>query len=79
MVSYECNGIDTSKPYAAFVARQKAVAAALSPEDAAFVKSLVDRIKANKISNMDLESCSVFGADYLFFDKNRNLVLANPR
>ena len=79
MVDYDCSAIDNTQSYDEFVAFQRATVTALSAEDCAFVLSLCKRIRKNEISQMDLESCSVFGSAYLFFDNERKLVIGNPR
>ncbi len=51
----------------------------LSDEDKSFLKILCNKINNKKIGQMDLESCVVFETCSIFFDKNKNLVIVNPR
>ena len=53
--------------------------AALNEEEYDWTAELCRRIREKKISLMDEESSCVFIAKNIYFDKNRNLCITNPR
>ena len=53
--------------------------AALTEEGCKWTTELCRRIRDNKISLMDEESCSLFNARHIYFDSARNLCITNPR
>ena len=53
--------------------------AALSDEEYNWTVELCRRISEKKISLMDEENSCVFKAENIYFDKNRNLCITNPR
>jgi len=77
MQGNESSAVDPAEGYDAWVAGQIAKARALPAAECEFLTALCSRV--NKLSLMDLESCAVFGASYVFFDKAGKLVIANPR
>jgi hypothetical protein len=77
MQGYESKTVNSTQGYDAWVEGQIARANALPPAECEFLTALCSRV--NKIKLMDLESCSDFGAAYVFFDKAGKLVIANPR
>ena len=79
MKNYESSSIDESLSYQEFYDFQKATVASLSATDCLRVKGLLELIKLGKISLMDMESCSAMESAMLFFDKNKELVIANYR
>jgi hypothetical protein len=53
--------------------------AGLSDEEYSWTVELCRRISQKKIKLMDEESSSVFTAANIYFDKNKNLCITNPR
>jgi len=53
--------------------------AALSNEEYNWTVELCRRMSEKKISLMDEESNAVFTAHKIYFDKNKNLCITNPR
>jgi hypothetical protein len=79
MKGYDCSAIDRSLPYNEFVRWNIECIRGLTDDDKEWVVGLCKRLKKNTIGLMDLESCAVFVGDCIYFDKNKNLVIANPR
>ena len=53
--------------------------AGLTDEDRVWTTELCRRIKDQKISLMDEETGVVYVAQNIYFDKNKNLCITNPR
>lgn len=51
---------------------------ALNDDEYKWMVELCRRIDDNKISLMDEDSCAVFTAYKIYFDKNKNLCITNP-
>lgn len=70
---YDCNSFEE------FLAWNKQCIADLDDEDSAWVTGLCKRIQKNKVCLMDEESCSVFTANCIYFDNDKNVCIVNPR
>jgi hypothetical protein len=79
MIDQESSSIDASLSYQEFYRYQQETVSSLSAEDCLRVKGLLELIKAKRINNMDMESCASMESSMLFFDKNKELVIANDR
>ena len=79
MVELESNSIDASQSYEEFNEFQESTASTLSGEDCLRIKGLLELLKAGRLNNMDMETCVSFSSVILFFDKNKELVIANDR
>jgi hypothetical protein len=53
--------------------------ATLTDAEHKWTVELCKRIHKNKISLMDAESCAVFSARNIYFDRNKNLCITNAR
>jgi hypothetical protein len=53
--------------------------AALTDEERNWTEALCIRLSEKKISLMDEETSAVFTARNIYFDKNKNLCITNPR
>ena len=80
MVDIGCSGIDTMLSYNEFLSWNEKCLSRLSSEDISWTMDLCKRfISRKKISMMDLESCAVFQAAYIYFDKKGRICIVNPR
>lgn len=79
MIVHECNGIDESMSYDNFISYNKKCLNDLSYDDVRWIWSLCKRLKHDIIGLMDLDSCAIFKASYIFYDNNKNLVIVNPQ
>jgi hypothetical protein len=50
-----------------------------SDDDYNFLVKLCEKIGIDKIGQMDMESCVVWDSSGIFFNKNKKLVIYNPR
>ena len=71
--------VTEDKTYPQFVDYNVGTVFAMPESECAFHKSLFERILRHRVSSMDLEGCSVFSADNVFFDEKQNLVVVNQR
>ena len=74
-----CSAINRELSYNEFVRWNTECIRGLTDDDKEWLVGLCKRLKKNTISLMDLESCAVFVGDCIYFDTNKNLVIANPR
>ena len=79
MVDSDCSGIDTTKSYAEFLDWNQTCLNAMTDADITWLMGLCTRLKGRTIKLMDMEPCSVFTADAIYFDKQANLCIVNPR
>jgi hypothetical protein len=79
MIDHTCKGIDEVENYHNFLAWNKLCLEELSFDEVNWVWGLCQRINNSKISMMDMECCSIWEADTIFYDQNKNLVLVHPR
>ena len=79
MIVHDCDSIDISMSYNKFILYNKACLNELSYDDVRWIWGLCKRLKHEVIGLMDLESCAVFEASYIFYDNNKNIVIVNPR
>jgi hypothetical protein len=79
MVNYDCDAIDTTKSYEEFKVDQTAAAATLNPEECERLKTVLALLDANKLEQIDLETCAPTKSTKIFFDKNGKIVLVNDR
>jgi len=79
MVAYECSAIDTTKSYAEFLDWNQRCLNAMTDADITWLMGLCTRLKRKTVRLMDMEPCSVFTADAIYFDKEKNLCIVNPR
>lgn len=65
--------------YDEFLQWNKECICELSNEDDAWLVGLCGRMKNQRIMLQDMESCVQFVADSFYFDRNKNIVIVNPR
>lgn len=70
---YECNSFEEFQRW-----NEKCIAD-LNEDDRVWVTGLCKRIQKNKVRLMDEESCSVFTANCIYFDNDKNVCIVNPR
>jgi hypothetical protein len=75
----ECDEIDKNLSYTQFLDWNIKCIDELSDEDKLFLRILCNKISNKNIGQMDLESCVVFTTCSIFFDKNKKLIIVNPR
>ena len=77
MLGEKCKGIDEAETYHDFLAWNKSCLQEQSYDDLKWVWGLCQRL--NKIGMMDMECCGIWGADTIFYDQKKNLVIIHPR
>jgi hypothetical protein len=79
MVNNDCRGIKTKLSYDQFLEWNIKCIKESSDEDKLLFKALCNKIINKKIGQMDLEDCTVWVSDSLFFNRKKNIVLVHPR
>ena len=79
MLATECSSIDRTRTYAQFIEWNRKCIDELVDAERNFLLQLCNKINTNKISLMDLESCAVFKAHKIYYDRRKNLCIVNPR
>lgn len=79
MKDNDSNNIDSSKSYEEFVEDQRARASSLSPDDCAFLQSLLERVAKRGIKSMDMEYANAHSAQQVFLDMKNRPVVVLPR
>ena len=77
MIERDCSKIDIDMSYIEFILYNKKCLDSLSYDDIKWVLEVCKRI--NKIGMMDLQSCAVWKASYIFYDINKNIVIVHER
>jgi hypothetical protein len=80
MVALDCDGIDTMLSYNDFLSWNEKCLRHLNAEEISWTIDLCKRLISRKeVGMMDLESCAVFKAAYIYFDKKGKICIVNPR
>ena len=79
MVVLKCSQINLKDNYDQFVNYNQDIIFSYSDEECDFFVKLCNNILNKKISSMDLEGCSVYRQEGIFFDKKKNIVVFNYR
>lgn len=79
MLGEECKGIDHSMNYNDFFLYNKNCLEELSYDDVKWVWGLCQRLNRDTIGMMDMEYCSIWKADSIFYDLDKNIVVVHPR
>jgi hypothetical protein len=79
MQSQDCNGIDDSMQYAAFLNWNLSCINALTDDERNSVLNITNMIKANMLNMLDLESCVSWPASNIYYDNNKKLCIVHER
>jgi hypothetical protein len=77
--SDECKGDDESESYEEFLAWNRKCLDSMDKEEIDWLLGFCTRLNNGMVQTMDMECPSASTADTIYFDKNKNLVIANPR
>ena len=79
MIGMDCYSIDKTKTYSQFIEWNRKCIDELVDAERDFLLQLCNKINMKEISLMDLESCAVFKADKIYYDRRKNICIVNPR
>jgi hypothetical protein len=79
MLGEECKGIDPSMNYNDFFLYNKNCLEELLHDDVKWVWGLCQRLNRDTIGMMDMEYCSIWKANSIFYDLDKNIVVVHPR
>jgi hypothetical protein len=79
MIDYDCSKINKELPYDQFIQWNIKCIEESTDDDKLFFKMLCSKIINDNISQMDLESCSIFDTFSVFFSSNKKLIVVNQR
>ena len=79
MQSQDCNGVDDSMQYAAFLDWNLNCLNELDSDELDMVFKLTQMISAKKLNLMDLEPCVAFPATRIYYDINKKLCIVNDQ
>lgn len=71
--------IDKNLSYDGFVNWNKKCINESSNDDKLFFVMICKKINNKELGQMDMESCVVFDSSNVYFDKNKKLIIVNPR
>ena len=74
-----CKGVDKNAPYEEFLEWNMACINLLNNGERLWTIGLCNKLDTQSVGLMDLESCAIFTAHAIYFDKNRRLCIVNPR
>jgi hypothetical protein len=78
MLSQDCSGLK-HKTFEEFNTWNIMCLINMTEEELTWTMELCNRLKNQKIKLMDMEPCSVFIAESIYFDGNQNLCIVNGR
>ena len=79
MIAEGCKGINQKESYNDFLEWNSKCIIECSDDDYNFIEKLCSRIGINKISQMDMECCTIWDSSGIFFNKQKNIVIYHPR
>ena len=69
----------SNESYEKFLERNRTIIMTSSEDDLVFFKYLCQNILLKNFGQMDMETCVIFNTNSLFFDKNKKIIMVNPR